>query len=102
MEYGNSSEVFMEDIPEERKDVEQAEQAVISSSVGVIQNVLDWFDQQAAFYGSTDALNIDSGTDPQTIAITVCTAKEVKAKFASKAAEFRSQFAEYLKEDPQG
>lgn len=99
-EYPNSSETWAVEPPEDRKEAEQKEQAKVSTSIGVIQDVLDWFDANAALYASTDALGVDEATPNDQAKLAILHAKKMRLAFQAKSNEFRAEFAKYLQEEP--
>lgn len=105
-EYGSSSEVISDaaawapEKPAERKEAEQKEESKVTSSLGVIQEVLDWFELNANLYASVDALGVNESTPDTDVKVAVLLSKKMRGAFQSKGVEFRATFAKYLKEEP--
>lgn len=105
-DYPNESDAIRDDSPwsveppKERTEAEQKEREKVNTSIGVIKDVLEWFDTNAQFYNSLDAINVDESTDPNSALVAMNTAKKMKAAFESQATAFRRDFAKYLIEEP--
>lgn len=99
-DYPNSSEAWQVEKPEERKEAEAKEQAKVSSSAGVIQEVVDWFDAQAKAYDSIDSImGVSISSKATDVKQAVIIAQKMRAEFQSKSHSFRSQFSQHLKEE---
>lgn len=96
--YPNNSDTFM-DVPEEREEQERKEQVRVTSSIPVIQDVLDWFDDAAESFNSNDTLNITIETPESTVKHAVLLRKAMREVLNIKAEEFRTEFSEYLEKD---
>jgi hypothetical protein len=104
-EYPNSSEAieatqqWHPEKPQSRKDVEEKELAKITSSIGVVQDVIDWLKVNADLYATVDSLNVNESTPDFDAKLAILLSKNMRSAFQSKAAEFKSKFAKYLKEE---
>lgn len=99
-DYPNSSEPWQIETPPERKEAETKEKEKATSSIGVIKDVLDWFEKQSSDYASPEVLaNITINTPATDIKYAVLLAQKMKTEFEVKARAFRTEFAQYIKED---
>lgn len=103
-EYPNSSETFEDqqwhpEAPEEQKETEAKEKTKVSTSIGAIQEVLDWFDALADTYSSIDNLDINERAKAEDVKLGILLAKKMRVELQSQAAKFRADFAKYLKEE---
>jgi len=104
-EFSNTSpleaENWIPEKPTERKEVEDQEQVKVSSSIGVIKEILDWFEKQTEGYKKNEAIaGVTVNTPADDVKSAVLLAHGMSAQFESKAAEFKRDFAKYLKEGP--
>lgn len=101
-DYPNQSpnEAWAPEKPKDRQEQETKERTKVTTSIGVIEDVIKWFDTNADQYGSIDALNIDEKTEPTAALIAMNTAKKLREAFKAKSAIFRAEFSKYLKEEP--
>lgn len=98
-DYPNSSEAFEAyavEKPEERKQAEAKENEKITSSVGVITDVLEWFEAKTEQYRSVQSINITESTDPNNVMAQVIAAQRLSVELENKAGEFRRDFAKFL------
>ena len=100
-EYPNSSEALQPWSPEEPVEKTKAvekENRKVTSSVGVIKDVLKWFEANSVLYSSIDGLGITESTTGEDTKVAVLTAKKLKAAYESKGIEFRNEFKKFLKD----
>jgi hypothetical protein len=97
-DYPNSSEPWQPEAPDERVEAEQQEMDKLTSSVGVINDVLTWFETQAELYRTVDALGVQDNTPAEDVKYAVMLAKKMRAEFQSKSVAFRTEFAQYLRQ----
>ncbi len=83
--------------PEEQQKEEDKERQKVISSIGVIQDVLDWFDGKTADYLNPMVI---SGITPETkaanVKAAVLHAQDMSREFATKRAQFVADFGKYL------
>lgn len=102
--YKNDSESMGIYLPEEEKDEkapDNLEHKLMSSSYPIMDELLDWFDEQVRFYKSTDAIVIDDKMDNGQIARQVMVNKLVTSALENKCNELEHKFGSY-KESLQG
>lgn len=101
-DYPNESDAIHENwIPEKSESQQRQENEEhhnITSSVGVIKDVLAWFAEREKMFGDLDALEINEGTDPNTALIILSTSKRLKSEFKAKRQEFETTFEKYLQD----
>lgn len=104
-DYPNESDALHEngpwsvEKPEERVEAEQKENEKVSSSIAVVQDVLDWLDGVASDLSSVDSLAIDDSTPDDQVKLAVLLSKRMRVAFQSKSMQFRTEFAKHLKEE---
>jgi hypothetical protein len=86
--------------PEPSKELEEAvqrEQGKVIASLPVIQDVLDWFDEQiAGFKDPMIISNVSEGTDANEVKDKVLAAQKDIIRYEKKKAEFMNRFSKYL------
>lgn len=95
-DYPNHSESFYPEAPKERVEAEEKERTRVTSSIAVVQDVIDWLVSTAELYARIDSLEIDEKTEPTAALIAMNTAKRMRSAFLIKAGEFKTEFAEHL------
>jgi hypothetical protein len=76
---------------------EQAELAKVKSSVPVIQDVIEWFEQQIKdFLNPMTIEGVTHSTSAEDVKNAVLFAQSSAASYAAKSKAFRSSFTEYL------
>lgn len=98
-EYPNESDAWYPEPPIEQVEAEAKQIAKVTTSIGVIQDVLDWFDANANLYSSVDSLGVTVNTPEADAKLAILLSKQMRAAFQSKAVAFRSEFAKYLDEE---
>lgn len=81
----------------ERSEQEKEELLQIASSAKVINDVMDWIDQQIAFYGNLDSIEVLGGTE-QSLQLAMNVAKGMQTQFRTKKKEFVTLYHELLKQ----
>jgi hypothetical protein len=84
---------------EDQKKEEKKEQSYVTSSLPVLEKFITWLQESADFYNSTEALNVTEKTPERQIAVAVLLKKGMHREFTNKIEEFKTDFAEYLKEE---
>jgi hypothetical protein len=98
-DYPNSSETWVPEPPEERKQAERKEQEMVTSSVGVIKDVLEWLKENIDATDSLTAARRES-RDRGISLEEMGTAFEIlKGLLEGKEAEFKGRFAQYIEKD---
>jgi hypothetical protein len=100
-EYPSSSEQFeayQVEKPDERVKTEEQEQTKVTSSIGIVKDVLDWLDKCAKDYDSVQSINYTDATDPNNVMAQVIAARQLHGQFTNKSAEFQRDFAQYLQD----
>lgn len=92
----NDYEAYSVEPPAERLTAEAEEQNKIASSIGIIEDILEWFDANIALYSSVDALNVDDETSDTDAKVAILLSKRLKAAFEGKAQAFRTDFNMYM------
>lgn len=82
--------------PADQVAAEKEEQIKLASSIGVVQDVLDWFSANANMYASIDSLGIDENSSSEDAKLAILLSKKLKLAFESKADVFRAEFERYL------
>ena len=95
-EYPNSSETWAPEAPEERKQAERKEEQLVSSSVGVLEDVIKWIRDHADAYQSVDALGVTEKTPVEDVKFALVLAKRMRTEFQSKEADLLARFAEHF------
>lgn len=85
--------------PPERLQAEAEEQTKIASSIGVIEDVLKWFNANVTLYSSVDALGVDDSTSDSDAKVAILLSKKMKAAFEGKAQAFRTEFGTYIEQN---
>lgn len=83
----------------EREEQEQKENSKVTTSLPVVQEVLDWFAVNIELYAGIDALNINGSTAPEDAKVSILLAKGMNQAFKDKSEEFKLKFARYLQEE---
>ena len=106
-EYPSSSETveasqqWTPEKPEERVEAENKEQAAVSSSIPVIQEVIEWLAAQQQEHSDPSIIQgVTPSTKAEDVKFAVLLAQKMGAKFKEKQAEFEARFAKHLK--PEG
>lgn len=90
-------EAYSPEPPEEQQDAETLEKSRANASLPVLQEVLDWFDEQVAEFKDPmiiDGVNVSS--DPQQVKDAVLFAQGMISRFEKKKGEFTNRFSDYL------
>lgn len=104
-DYPNSGDVLDNDqqwtpeAPKERTEQEQKEQSKVTTSLPVIKEVIEWFEAQAKIFGSPTELDINEETPAEIAKQKVITAKHFSITYQNQVAQFKRDFAKYLKEE---
>lgn len=92
-------DTWMPEVDPKQEALAAQQLAKLQSSVGVVDEVLEWLDASISFYGNTDSLGIDENTPDDQVKLALIIAKKMKIQFEQKANEFISTYAEYIQED---
>lgn len=90
-------EAYYPQPPKEQTEAIQLEQSRTIASLPVIQEVLDWFDEQILEFRNPLLIeNVNEASDSQTIKDQVLTAQKDAKRYKTKRDEFAARFADHI------
>lgn len=94
----NDLEAYVPPQDQAQLDALEAEQRKLASSVGVIDDVLKWFEAMIAFYGDNDCLDITERTPEEEVKFALLMAKRQRADFRDKYQQFQATYSQFIQE----
>lgn len=96
-EYPSSSEAWYPEPPKQQQEAAQIEQTKTISSLPVVQEVLDWFDEQIAIFSHPTVISgVTISTPADDVKSAVLLSQGQRASFEKKKKEFMNRFRQYL------
>lgn len=81
-------------------DLQEEQERKVAMSLPVLQDVLDWYDQQIATYQDPmTIMGVNPSTPAEDVKSAVLFARTLVDEYQRKRVAFANQFSKYLKED---
>jgi hypothetical protein len=86
--------------PEQRTKDEQKDSAKIASSVGAVQDIIDWLNQNIEAHRGIDQIDgLNPATNPEAFMRAALLNQSLHTAFTQKLADFRISFDEIIREE---